>query len=94
MGRHHAQRPASAVFWHSAVWLLIAAAIRVDSRGPVLYRQLRVGRFLRKLSLDEFPQLLNVMRGEMSLVGPRPPLPDEVERYSDYHWRRLEVLPG
>jgi len=54
----------------------------------------KVGRFLRKYSIDELPQLLNVLKGEMSLIGPRPPLPREVEQYSDYHWRRMDVLPG
>jgi lipopolysaccharide/colanic/teichoic acid biosynthesis glycosyltransferase len=58
-------------------------------------RVTRVGRFLRKTSLDEFPQLLNVLRGEMSLVGPRPPIPYEVESYDIWHRRRLlEVKPG
>jgi exopolysaccharide biosynthesis polyprenyl glycosylphosphotransferase len=123
--------------------LLIALAIRLTSRGPVLFRQIRVGlggdvftllkfrtmvadaeaqlpalntanqyaqdplfkikgdprltavgRFLRRSSLDEVPQLLNVLRGEMSLVGPRPALPSEVLRYQPHHFVRFEVLPG
>jgi len=53
-----------------------------------------VGRILRKTSLDELPQLLNVLRGEMSLVGPRPNVPWEVEEYRPWHYERLEVLPG
>ncbi len=53
-----------------------------------------VGRFLRKASLDELPQLLNVLKGEMSLVGPRPSMPYEVDVYEAWHLRRLEVLPG
>lgn len=122
--------------------LLIALLVRLDSRGPVLFRQLRVGkdgqtficykfrtmvpdaearkadliahneadgplfkirsdpritrigRFLRRSSLDELPQLWNVLRGEMSLIGPRPALPEEVARYETWHRRRLEVMPG
>lgn len=127
----------------SPILLLVALAVRATSRGPVLFRQLRVGLggdpfvmfkfrtmvhdaehrqaelkesnvysdeplfklardprttpigvFLRKSSLDELPQLINVLRGEMSLVGPRPALPSEVLRYKQHHFVRFEVLPG
>ncbi|MCB0879243.1 MAG: sugar transferase [Thermoleophilia bacterium] len=54
----------------------------------------RSGRFLRRTSLDELPQLLNVLVGQMSLVGPRPDIPEQVVNYSDHDRRRLEVLPG
>jgi len=54
----------------------------------------RVGRFLRKTSMDELPQLFNVLKGEMSVVGPRPNVPWEVEEYQPWHYERLEVLPG
>jgi lipopolysaccharide/colanic/teichoic acid biosynthesis glycosyltransferase len=113
------------------VWLLIAFLIRIDSPGPVLFRQSRVGksgklfglykfrsmcadapkyehsptesddpritrmgRFLRRSSLDEIPQLINVVKGEMSLVGPRPEMPFIVEEYSAAHRQRLRVVPG
>ncbi|MCC7053599.1 MAG: exopolysaccharide biosynthesis polyprenyl glycosylphosphotransferase [Gemmatimonadaceae bacterium] len=125
------------------LFLLIAVAVRVTSRGPALFRQVRVGQggrhfhmwkfrsmvasaaeqqaglqdrnvygeeplfkiahdpritrlgtFLRRTSLDELPQFWNVLRGDMSLVGPRPPLPDEVARYAERHFVRLDVRPG
>jgi lipopolysaccharide/colanic/teichoic acid biosynthesis glycosyltransferase len=57
-------------------------------------RVTRVGRILRKTSLDEFPQFWNVLIGEMSLVGTRPPTRDEVQKYQAHHWRRLDVKPG
>jgi exopolysaccharide biosynthesis polyprenyl glycosylphosphotransferase len=70
-----------------------------EADGPIFKmrndpRITRVGRFLRKTSLDELPNLWNVVRGEMSLVGPRPPTPHEVDQYEEWHRRRLEVTPG
>ena len=121
---------------------LTALAIRLETEGPILFRQERlgkdgrsfmilkfrsmrvdaerqlallrsqneasgplfkmrrdprvtwVGRIIRKLSIDELPQLWNVLRGDMSLVGPRPPLAHEVAQYGDRHRRRLEAVPG
>ena len=57
-------------------------------------RVTRVGGWLRSVSLDEFPQLLNVLKGNMSLVGPRPPIPYELVYYQDWHYQRFDVLPG
>ncbi|RMF82063.1 MAG: sugar transferase [Chloroflexi bacterium] len=68
-----------------------------DPRHPKLKndpRVTKIGRFLRTTSLDELPNLLNVLRGQMSLVGPRPPTPDEVELYEPWHLQRLQILPG
>lgn len=113
-------------------FVLIAMAIKLDSRGPVFFRQervgrdgkpfriwkfrsmvdgaehsglghttgpsdrriTRVGRLMRQFSVDELPQLINVLKGEMSLIGPRPTLAYQVEQYTPRQLRRLELRPG
>lgn len=146
--RHYVKRPVDSaasllgLVLLSPLFGLIALLIKLDSPGPVFFRQKRVGKsgrefwffkfrsmvqdaeakkselmhlnelegpvfkisddprvtriggFLRRTSLDELPQLINVLRGDMSLVGPRPPLPNEVEKYEGWQRQRLDVVPG
>lgn len=78
---------------------VLKAQIKNEAKGLIFKnendpRVTRVGRFLRKTSLDEFPQFWNVLKGEMSLVGTRPPTADEVTHYKAHHWQRLVVKPG
>ena len=68
-----------------------------DPRHPKIAndpRITRVGKFLRRTSLDELPNFINVLKGEMSLVGPRPPMPEEVDHYEAWHRQRLQIIPG
>ena len=74
--------------------------VNLNESGSIIFkikkdpRLTHVGRVIRKLSIDELPQLFNVLKGEMSIVGPRPPLPSEVSRYKLRDLGRLEVMPG
>ncbi len=131
-----------ALLFFAPIMLVVALAIRLTSKGPVIFKQIRVGRggryfwcykfrsmcvdaeekkklllhlneasgpvfkikrdpritrigsFIRKTSLDELPQLINILKGDMSIVGPRPPIPSEVADYTDYERGRLAVQPG
>ncbi len=75
----------------------LVETLQLDPRHPKIVddpRITRVGKILRRTSIDELPNLINVLRGQMSLVGPRPPTPDEVELYEPWHLQRLQSLPG
>jgi len=78
---------------------LLKAQVENEAKGFIFKnkqdpRITRIGQFIRRTSLDELPQFWNVLRGEMSLVGTRPPTEDEVIHYQDHHWQRLNVKPG
>lgn len=84
---------------HNAEELLETLKADNEMSGPVFKmkedpRITKVGKFIRKTSLDELPQLFNILKGDMSFVGPRPPIPREVTLYTDYQLQRLGVKPG
>ena len=84
---------------HNAEDLLESLMSKNEMDGPVFKikddpRITKIGKFIRKTSLDELPQLFNVLKGDMSLVGPRPPIPREVIQYNKYHYQILLVKPG
>ncbi|MGL5754072.1 MAG: sugar transferase [Paraclostridium sp.] len=84
---------------HNAEELLEELQHLNEQTGPVFKikedpRITKVGKFIRKTSIDELPQLFNILKGDMSLVGPRPPIPREVEQYDEYQLQRLAVKPG
>ena len=84
---------------HNAEELLESLKDQNEQTGPVFKmendpRITKVGKFIRKTSIDELPQLINVLKGDMSIVGPRPPIPHEVAQYNEYQMQRLSVKPG
>lgn len=101
VGKNHQTFPARKFrsMYVDAEQRLASLQAQNEATGPLFKmrndpRVTRVGRWLRRTSLDELPQLLNVLAGDMSLVGPRPPIPAEVDKYEDWHLKRLSAAPG